>query len=101
MDHVTLLSQLVAIDSVNPELVAGAAGEEQIARFVAAWLREAGLEVVVEVAAPGRPNVIGTVRGRGGGHSLIINAHMDTVGTGAMAEPFVPRIEAGRLYGRG
>jgi len=101
MDHVTLLRQLVAIDSVNPDLVAGAAGEQEIARFVATWLADGGVQVVAEEAAPGRPNVIGIVRGRGDGRSLMINAHMDTVGTGAMADPFVPRVEAGRLYGRG
>ena len=101
MDHVALLGQLVAIDSVNPDLVAGAAGEHEIAGFVATWLDDQGLQVAVEDAAPERPNVIGVVRGRGDGRSLIINAHMDTVGAGAMAEPFVPRVEAGRLYGRG
>jgi acetylornithine deacetylase len=101
MDHVTLLSELVAIDSVNSDLVAGAAGEARIATFVAGWLRNAGLEVSVEDAAPGRPNVIGIARGRGPGPALMINAHMDTVGVGGMADPFVPRIEGGRLYGRG
>jgi acetylornithine deacetylase len=35
---VELTKQLVAIDSVNPELIPGAAGEAEIARFVAAWL---------------------------------------------------------------
>jgi acetylornithine deacetylase len=101
MDHVALLGQLVAIDSVNPDLVAGAAGEHEIAGFVARWLDDRGLQVAVEDAAPGRPNVIGVVRGRGNGRPLMINAHMDTVGTGAMAEPFLPRVEDGRLYGRG
>jgi acetylornithine deacetylase len=101
MDHVALLGQLVAIDSVNPDLVAGASGEQEIAGFVASWLDGRGLQVVAEDAAPGRPNVIGIVRGRGDGRSLMINAHMDTVGTGAMSDPFVPRVEEGRLYGRG
>jgi acetylornithine deacetylase len=101
MDHVALLGQLVAIDSVNPDLVAGAFGEKEIAVFVASWLADRGLQVVVEDAAPGRPNVNGIVRGRGNGRSLMINAHMDTVGTGAMSDPFVPRVEDGRLYGRG
>ncbi len=31
----------------------------------------------------------------------MLNAHMDTVGVAGMAEPFVPRLEGGRLYGRG
>ena len=33
-----LLAQLVSIDSVNPTLVSGGAGEAEMARFVAAWL---------------------------------------------------------------
>src|ERR671935_2180202 len=36
-DLIELTSRLVAIDSVNPALVAGGAGEAEAARFVAAW----------------------------------------------------------------
>lgn len=96
-----LLRQLVAIDSVNPDLVAGGAGEENIARFVADWLEHAGLEVTLEEAAPGRPNVIGVARGSGGGRSLLLNAHMDTVGVAGMERPHDPVIVDNRLYGRG
>jgi acetylornithine deacetylase len=96
-----LLSQLVAIDSVNPDLVPGGAGEAEIARFVADWLVNAGLEVSLEEAAPGRPNMIAVARGTGGGRSLMLNAHMDTVGVAGMETPFQPRIRDNRLYGRG
>lgn len=96
-----LLSDLVAIDSINPDLVPGAAGEAAIADFIAGWLRAAGLEVHVEEVRPGRPNVIGTARGTGGGRSLLLNGHIDTVGVAGMSEPFRPRVESGRLYGRG
>jgi acetylornithine deacetylase len=96
-----LAAELVAIDSVNPELVPGSAGEEEIARFVAEWLARAGLEVEVEEAAPGRPNVVAVARGSGGGRSLMLNAHTDTVGVAAMEDGLTPRIEDGRLYGRG
>jgi acetylornithine deacetylase len=40
----TLIADLVAIDSTNPDLVTGGAGEAEIARFVAGWLERAGLE---------------------------------------------------------
>ena len=50
---ISLLEQLVAIDSVNPELVAGGAGEAAIAHFIADWLRAAGLEVIVDEVRPG------------------------------------------------
>jgi acetylornithine deacetylase len=97
----TLLSDLVAIDSVNPDLVPGGAGEGEIARFVADWLENAGIEVELQETAPGRPNVIGLVRGTGGGRSLMLNAHMDTVGLGGPDGALTPRIEGNRLYGRG
>lgn len=61
-----LVATLVAFDSVNPSLVPGGAGEQQIARFVADRLTAAGLDVRVEEAAPGRPSVIGRRRGTGG-----------------------------------
>jgi acetylornithine deacetylase len=96
-----LLSELVRIDSVNPDLIEGAAGEAQIARFIARWLAEAGLEVEVEEVAPGRQNVLGVARGSGGGRTLLLNGHTDTVGVAGMDDPFSPRIEAGRLYARG
>jgi acetylornithine deacetylase/succinyl-diaminopimelate desuccinylase family protein len=96
-----LLRQLVAIDSINPDLVPGGAGEEKIARFVAEWFERAGLEVVWDEAAPGRPNVIGIARGTGDGRSLLLNAHMDTVGVVGMERPHDPYVRDNRLYGRG
>ncbi len=96
-----LLSDLVAIDSVNPDLVPGAAGEGKVAAFIAAWLEQAGLEVELVETVPGRPNVIGIARGAGGGKTLLLNGHMDTVGVTGMQRPFEPRIQDGRLYGRG
>ena len=60
-----LAAELVRIDSVNPDLVPGGAGEAELARFVADWLEDAGLEVEVEEVAPGRPNVVGRARGSG------------------------------------
>jgi acetylornithine deacetylase len=96
-----LIADLVRIDSVNPGLVEGGAGEARIAAFVASWLERAGLDVTVEEALPGRPNVVGVRRGSGGGRTLLLNGHMDVVGAGRMAEPFVPRVAGGRLHGRG
>lgn len=102
MDEVAeLLAQLVAIDSVNPDLVPGGAGEAEIAAFVSGWLERAGLESEVREVAPGRANVVARVRGSGDGRSLLLNAHMDVVGVEGMEAPFSPRVESGRLYGRG
>jgi acetylornithine deacetylase len=95
-----LTAELVAIDSVNPTLVAGGAGEAEIARFVADWVERAGLDV--EVLGPAeRPSVVAIARGSGGGQSLLLNAHLDTVGIAGMEAPFAPRVEGGRLHGRG
>jgi acetylornithine deacetylase/succinyl-diaminopimelate desuccinylase-like protein len=96
-----LTARLVAIDSINPDLIPGAAGEGAVAEFVAGWMRDAGLEVDLHEAAPGRPNAVGIARGSGGGRSLILNAHMDTVGVAGMERPFEAVERDGRLHGRG
>ena len=96
-----LLRQLVAINSINPDLVADGPGEGDIARFVATWLGAAGLEVTLDEPKAGRPNVVAIARGSGGGRSLLLNAHSDTVGVAFMERPHEPVIEGDRLYGRG
>ena len=100
-DLVELASQLVAIESVNPDVVAGGSGELELARFVAGWCERAGLETTLTELRPGRSNVVAVARGSGGGRSLLLNAHMDTVGVSGMTDPFTPRLENGRLFGRG
>src|SRR5919107_1542234 len=100
-DTAELTAALVAIDSVNPALVAGGAGEGEIARFVAEWARGAGLEAEVLEATPGRPSVLVRARGAGGGRTLLLCAHTDTVGVAGMADPHAPRLEGDRLHGRG
>ena len=96
-----LLSDMVAINSVNPDLAKDGAGEADIADFITSWGRDTGLEVHVQQAAPKRPNVVLIARGSGGGASLMLNAHTDTVGVSDMAAPFEPVIRGGRQYGRG
>lgn len=98
-----LLSDLVAINSINPDLVPGSPGEAEIAGYIARWLERAGLEVQLIESASGRPNVVGIAPGTGGGKTLLLNGHMDTVGAAGMPDAHQPRVdrEAGRLYGRG
>ncbi|MDQ2655449.1 MAG: M20/M25/M40 family metallo-hydrolase [Chloroflexota bacterium] len=100
-DVAALTAQLVAIDSTNPDLVPGGTGEGNIAAFVAGWLGEAGLNVTVHDLGSNRANVVGILPGSGGGQSLMLNAHMDVVGAGGMTDPWGPRREGNRLYGRG
>lgn len=102
MDDLTkLLVELVGIDSVNPDLVPGGAGERRIAEFVAGWLSAADLETTLQESGGGRPNVIGRIPGRANGRSLMLNAHVDTVGYAGMTDALTARIEGNRLYGRG
>lgn len=96
-----LLSDLVALNSINPDLVPGAAGEAEVAAYIAQWLTQAGLEVEIDNSIPNRPSVVGVARGTGGGKTLMLNGHIDTVGVAGMHQPHTPRIEHGRLYGRG
>ena len=98
---IRLLRDLVAINSVNPTLVPGAPGEREIADAVAAAMRRSGLDVSVEDAGGGRPNVVGVLEGRIRGRSLMFCGHTDTVGVDGMEDPFTPVERDGRVFGRG
>ena len=97
----TVLQDLIRIPSVNPDLVSGAEGETQIAGYIADKLRGWGLAVQVQETAERRPNVIATLKGSGGGRTLLFTGHMDTVGVEGMAEPYSGKVRDGRVYGRG
>jgi acetylornithine deacetylase len=101
MTAVELTEQLIAIDSVNPCLVPGGAGEAEVAAFVAGWAERQGLEVRVLKETPGRPSVLVTARGSGGGRTLLLCGHLDTVNVDGMDCPHVPRRDGDRLHGRG
>jgi acetylornithine deacetylase len=94
-----LLIRLVEIDSTNPLLVPGGAGEGELVRFLGERLRDAGFQVDVWDVLPGRPNLVARLPGRDGQRSLMVCGHTDVVG----ADPaqFEARVEAGRIYGRG
>src|SRR3954449_11549044 len=100
-DVAALTADLVAIDSVNPTLVPGGAGEAEIAAFVARWARAAGLEAQELEGTPGRPSVLVRGCGSGGGHTLLLCGHLDTVGVEGMTGAHAPRLAGDRLYGRG
>ncbi|MEW2395183.1 ArgE/DapE family deacylase [Streptomyces sp. NPDC046862] len=97
-----LLARLIFIDSVNPDLVPGGAGEAVIADFCGAWLAARGFEVHRLEKRPGRPSLVAIARGSGGGRTLMLNGHLDTVGLADHdGDPLDPRIHDGRMYGRG
>jgi acetylornithine deacetylase len=95
------LTDLVRINSVNPTLAPGGAGEAEIAGYVADSLERMGLEVGKIEPEPGRPSVIGVLHGARPGRTLMLNTHFDTVGVEGMPEPFSAAIRDGKLYGRG
>ena len=61
VETLELAQRLVRIDSVNPSLVPGAAGEAALAHFVAGVLENRDVDVELRDALPGRPNVIGRI----------------------------------------
>ena len=64
-------------------------------------MRGMGLKIETQDAAPGRPNVVGTLDGRMPGRSLMFCGHIDTVGVTGMPSPFDASEKDGRIYGRG
>jgi len=103
-DVVDILSELVAIPSVNPMgqgLSGDHVGEARLARHVAAVMRAAGMEVSLQPFAEGRANALCRAEGAGG-RSFLLEAHTDTViPTAWDRDPFVPLIEGDRLTGLG
>lgn len=100
-DAIALTAELVRIDSRNPSLVPGAAGEFAAARALCTVLERWGLDARLDEALPGRPNVVARV-GRPGGRSLMFNGHIDVVGVEGMThEPWTGDVIDGRMFGRG
>lgn len=95
------LRQLVQINSVNPSVSPSGHGEAAIVAFAARLLKKMGVEVCIYTHGETRASVVGILRGSGGGKSLMLNAHIDTVGVEDMKAPFDPAVRNGRLYGRG
>ena len=100
-DLTQLTSDLVAIDSVNPSLVEGGAGESRIAEFIADWAGRNELDAHVLEETPGRPSVLVRARGSGGGRTLLLCGHIDTVNVEGMTDAHRPRVDGDRLHGRG
>jgi acetylornithine deacetylase len=97
-----LLKDLIKIPSVNPSIEEDY-NEEAIANYIARWFRKSRrFHVIEQTVDKNRFNVIAILEGKGHGRSLMLNGHMDTVGTSYMTvNPFHPVIRAGRIYGRG
>ena len=102
-DVITLLQDLVRIPSVNPAsaLPAEPAGEGPLADLIQIWLEAEGLPVVRQTVSPGRDNLLSFAPGQGG-PGLLLEAHLDTVGTSDMVGfPFSGELREGKVWGRG
>src|SRR3989441_1610608 len=97
---INLLRDLIAIDSVNPSLVPGAAGEKEIAAAIAAKLGSGAMGVQIQEVVPGRSNVIGVLDSKREGRSLMFCGHMDTVGVAGVDPPLLPPGKTGAGHGR-
>ena len=68
---------------------------------MAGWARDAGLGADVLEDTPGRPSVLVRAPGSGGGRTLLLCGHLDTVSVEGMTDPHTPRMDGDRLHGRG
>lgn len=95
---VKLLQRMVQTRSYS------AGGEEgTIARFMQDHLSRMGLDSRLQEVQPGRFNVISTLKGTGGGRSLMFNGHLDTnpAGEGWTKDPFGGEVDEKFIYGIG
>lgn len=97
---ITLLSELVQINSINRTLSAGP-GEQEIAEFAARNLIALQLDTQIQNVGPSQINTVAVVPGKDRQHSILLNAHLDTVGVDGMGDPFTLRRKGDRLFGRG
>ncbi|MCZ7554354.1 MAG: acetylornithine deacetylase [Anaerolineae bacterium UTCFX2] len=112
---VAFLQKLISYQSVTGQ-------EGEIQAFAAGYMKELGLDVDVfepdvdrlrsypgflepELPFAGRPNVVGVWKGSGGGRSLLLNGHVDTVPLEPLSEwetgPLAGEIVEGKIVGRG
>ena len=101
---VSLLSDLVAIPSMNP-MGRGRSGpeysEQSLAEFICSYLRKHSLDAEMQPGIPGRPNIVGHVS-VGATQTILLEAHLDTVYADSMTiKPFDPLVRDGNLFGRG
>jgi acetylornithine deacetylase/succinyl-diaminopimelate desuccinylase family protein len=95
-----ILSKIISFPSINPP---GNEGDAQ--KWVAGKFQEFGLDCDMFEVFPGRPDVVGFLKGTGKGRSLILNGHIDVVPARLLEEwssdPFEAVFKDERVYGRG
>ena len=111
---IAFLQKMIAIPSVTGD-------EAKIQKFLADHMAALGLKIdmwetnwhelkkhpayrPVDRGYEGRPNIVATLKGTGGGRSLLLNGHTDVIPVGGgrwSDDPWSAKIKNGRIYGRG
>lgn len=97
-DLVKLTQELIS----HPSHVNHPGRERAVGLFLGDYCKKLGFDVEVKEIVDGRANVIVTLKGAGGGRTLLLNGHLDTVPPGKMDfDPYVAEVEDGYILGRG
>ena len=98
----SMLQDVVRINSVNPALPGGADGEAGMVDYIEKFFTALEIPCERQEVLEGRPNVLATLEGQDPTRTLLFECHMDTASTEIMTiPPFEPHIRDGLLYGRG
>lgn len=99
---VEVLEKLISIDSSNAFLVPGSPGESEVLRYIRGYLKDIGIDAVIEDTEDGHENLFAAINGAGGGKSITLYAHVDTVGYAAWKDKALKAsISGDRLTGLG
>ncbi|MGA1243163.1 MAG: M20/M25/M40 family metallo-hydrolase [Candidatus Nanopelagicaceae bacterium] len=102
-DVVKLCQELIQIPSVN--FGEGKGDERAAAEYVAAKMKEVGIESRIYESAPNRCSVVARIEGKDKSRpGLVVNGHLDVVPANAAdwsVDPFSGAIKDGCIWGRG
>jgi succinyl-diaminopimelate desuccinylase len=97
---VSLARELIALPT--PVTSTGEGHEMEAANALARRLRSSCFKVMLQDVMENRPNLIATLKGKGGGQTLMLNGHLDTVEAENMVvPPFEGKVDGEKLVGRG
>ncbi len=110
-EMIGVVSDIIRIPSINPYIEPELrderiGGETRVNEYLKPVMEAVGLQTDLWEVEKGRANLVGVLKGQGGGHSLIFNGHVDTVAPGpeeqwTVSGPFSGEVVDGQIYGRG